>query len=146
MTEAFDPDRFDGVVLKHERVFCLLHGEPFRARYPTGVPIFMVEGFRLVTTNESAWVDARRIAAVPEGAEVPVKLLEAALDLRPICCRLTRVQLLDLYLDTKVGTLHRCRACNRKRLGTPYETQQQKFSHLCFECVCSASATPVHVQ
>jgi hypothetical protein len=146
VNEPLDPNNFDGVVMTHERMFCPLHGEPFRAQYPKGVPIFMVKAFQIATGLESIWDEARRLSNTPEGESPHVKALELVLDVRPACCRVSRRQLFDLYVEAQIGSLRRCRACNRKKLGTPYQTRARAFDHLCFECVCSASETPQHVQ
>ncbi len=139
--KPIDPENFDGIVLDHKRASCPLHGEVFRAQWPKGLPIFMVKAFQLATGIDSVWAEARRIHGIPEGEDIDVKKLEAVFDLKPICCRITRAQLLELYIDARIGTLRRCRVCNRKKLGVPYKTQEQDFEHLCFECVCSASST-----
>jgi hypothetical protein len=141
--KQLDPDNFDGIVLKHDRVFCPLHGEPFRAQYPKGVPIFTVKAFQTATGIEGVWSKAKELTGL---AEPQVKALELVFDLKPICCWLSKGQLHALYVEANIGTARRCQVCNRKGLGTEYKTQQRDYSHLCFGCVCSASATSFNVQ
>lgn len=140
-----DVNNFDGIMLTQARMCCSLHGEPFRAQYPKGVPIFMVHSFQMVTAIPGIWEEARRIAGAAPDTELHPKTMEAVLDVKPICCRLTRKQLFDCYIESKVGTMGRCRVCHRKGIGTEYKTATQFFAHLCFECVCSASSSPQDV-
>ena len=140
--KPFDPATFEGIMLEFKRVLCQVHGSPFRPAWPTGYMIFMVRAFQEVTAVPGVWDDARRLAGVPDGVAVPPKAIELVLDVRPACCRLPAKKLAALYEECKIGRQARCKVCHRKAMGTPIEAANVAYSHCCFLCVASASATP----
>lgn len=142
MTDDMDPKTFAGVVLDHRRVLCAVHGEPFRAEYPRGYAVFMVEAFRAYAALDGTLEEARRLSGTPDGADVPVKAMELALDIKPACCRLPRAALVAVYERCGLGVTKRCKACGRKAKGTPISAVNATYSHLCFSCVAGASETP----
>lgn len=143
LPDEMNPEKTDAVVLKHSRLFCALHGEPFRSQWPKGFVIAMVKGFQMFTAIDGVWDEARRLHGLGADIDLIPKHLEIVMDARPICCRIARTLLLELYKETGIGTMARCKICGRKSLGTPYEaTNLGKLKHLCFDCVVTASATP----
>lgn len=150
--QKFGDENPDAVQLRHELMLCPLHGEPYRAHYPKGYPIFLVEAFRAVTEIESAWDDARRLMPDADRAELgdnspPTRAMERALAVKPACCRLDAKKLVELYTLSNVGVMRRCTCCHRKQLGTPYKTTELEIAHLCFVCVTTRiSATDPRLQ
>ena len=140
--KPFDPATFEGAILEFRRALCSVHGTPFRPTWPAGYPLFIVRAFQEITAIKSVWDEARKIAGLADGDNVPAKVLEKVLDARPLCCRLPPDTLAKLYEETKIGVLARCDVCHRKALGTPIKATNVTYSHCCFTCVASASATP----
>lgn len=130
------------IELNHDRAFCPIHGEPYRADYPRGYPMAMVLLARAVLADKNT---CDSVMAALEGKEVPgddaenkvrfEAAVQAALDVRPACCRISDAALRDVYKET----LHRrarCAMCHRlKRLGAPFKTTTQELSHVCVDCV-----------
>lgn len=118
-----------GVELTHQRVMCELHGEPFRARWPKGYPIFAITLMKII-------IDQPR--ATGEEPRSP-NTIGAELDAQPACCRVTPAELERAYEQSGVGVLRRCRCCRLKRLGTPFKTaiagRVVDHRHICFRCV-----------
>jgi hypothetical protein len=147
VSEGIPPE---AIAMTMDRVICMVHWEPFRARWPTGYPIFMVDAFSRVLGPESApelqeklWADARAALRVEELPEDPKLAIEAALDRTPLCCRLPDETLLDVYAKCGVGVPGRCAGCGRRSvLGAPFSTVHQKMPHVCFRCVVKQA----HVQ
>lgn len=144
--KAFDPATFEGIMMSTERAVCGLHALPFKDGWPRGALVFMVTAFSEATAIPGIWDEARRLGRFgPEVETIPVKALERVFDVKPICCRLSRPNLVKAYEATKVGTMARCKFCDRKGIGTPIETEQQgKIKHVCFPCLAGASSTPFH--
>jgi len=138
--ENFEKD-FDGVFISSKRMYCALHGEPFRERYPMGVPIFTVKAFQIVSGLDSFTKRVSELSGKPIG-ELDPKLMAKALDEKPLCCWLSPDQLVGVYRECDIGVLAICNACGARRFGTRYITRAQTFKHLCFQCVSRASATP----
>lgn len=117
------------ILLTLERLLCARHGEPFRAQWPKGFPIFTVKAFQVVASKPE-------IAAAVEG---DVRGIERLLDEKPACCRLTSDEMLALYGDAGIGVVATCQNCRRFALGTPYSRSMpggvEKDDHICFECV-----------
>lgn len=122
------------VDIPHESALCPLHGEPFRALWPSGYPLFVVEGFKALL-DLPAFADAC-------GGDVG-----KATDLlahEPLCCRLHEEDhLLELYhhvhhmlRNDSPWCMNICRGCKRPAVGGPFRTVQQQWSHLCLACVC----------
>lgn len=117
------------VELTFERALCARHGEPFRARWPKGYPIFMVKAFQVVASKPE----------IAEAVEGNISRITELLDERPMCERLTRDEMLGLYGDAGIGSMAVCDNCRRMALGTPFSRtvggQVMKDDHVCFECV-----------
>lgn len=130
------------IVMKHERAFCALHGEPYRANYPGGgYAVALIELFQAACADERTWNAARELRNLPVGAEPSIVDLEPLLDASTACCRVPRGVLRAIYVDTcaKPG---RCRLCRRKGPGTPftYNTPDGVVEqpHVCVDCVLDA--------
>lgn len=116
--------------LDHKRLFCSLHGEPYRENWPRGFAIAAVE---LARTVLDANLD---VAGDP-------RAVEALLDAKPACCRVGPARLRVVYETSAIGVNARCKCCRRVGLGTVYKTQERRYEHLCFVCVTeNISATP----
>lgn len=135
------------IILTNERATCGVHRLPFREQWPAGLAVFCVEAFRAVTAVPGIWEEARELAQLPADATLGPKLLEAVLDKRPVCCRVSPQALVDLYVATKIGQVKICTYCGRFAKGTPIETVQQgRLDHVCFVCMSTASASSQEVQ
>ena len=118
------------IELSVQRVTCPRHGEPFRARWPKGWPRFTLAVIRALLEEPTfAETLGGDIAAV-----------NAALDVRPACERVSPDVLRAAYRDCGIGTRARCVVCRRRdRVGTPYSRrvggQTVDDAHVCFDCV-----------
>ena len=120
-----------------KHVFCPMHGEPLRTTWPQGYPIFSVKAFQLLAGNPKVVDDCRRLHGLAEDAPIDnVKMLEPVFELKQMCCRLTKDQLMAMYVETRVGVNRRCRVCGKKRLGAPFRAANLgELGHVCFGCV-----------
>lgn len=120
------------LTLSFDRTFCSTHGEVYRAHWPSGAYVAGLLMFEILVNSEKFLEECREVG----GCEKPtIADLEAVLDKKPSCCRMGRDQLMQVFLRSQVGIRAKCKGCNRKRIGTPYKTATQEFSHLCFDCV-----------
>ena len=114
------------VNMTHERMFCARHGEPFRAQYPKGFATGILPAFQ-------RYVETRYDGDIAD--------MDAHLDEKPLCCRLSTPDLLQMYVDADIGRKKRCKICGRREvLGTAYQVMQPdrtiaKIPHVCFSCV-----------
>lgn len=121
--------------LTMDRALCLVHGELFRAKWPSGYPLFMVEGFK-------RW--AQREDVIEESGGEIAGLLRL-LDARPMCCRLTPTEMLALYAwinrqhKFALWPRKRCVNCNQVAYGGPFKTTEREFAHICCRCVVRAA-------
>lgn len=141
--KAFDPDKFDGIVMTRERALCPVHGEVFRDEWPRGFPIFTLMAFQVVVAVDGLWEEARRRAGITDpSAKVDQKALEAVFDARPICCRLPAPELARLLAEARKGKRAWCKVCGQKRAGEAIQTSNMgRIPHICYQCVSTASAT-----
>lgn len=138
-----EPGAKPSLEITPERVICSLHGEPFREQWPKGYSEMVVAAIDHVLDSDGFRGDAKNLCA--EGVEKPgVREMTAALDLLPVCCRLTSDQLLKAYKAAKIGRTKRCKLCGKKREGTHFRTTTVEFRHVCFICVVGRLGTPVH--
>lgn len=122
--------------MPHQRVMCLRHALPFQPRWPLGYPVFTVQALQAVVQMPAFLEDCRRLGGLGADELVDVRLIEAALDAKPACCRVQPAVLVRLYHDTKVGRLGRCDLCRKRDvLGTPLKAVNIKLRHLCFSCL-----------
>lgn len=125
--------------LSFNRMFCSLHGEPFREQWPRGAILFQLKGLQAVLEKDGD--DLKGLVAIVKAPEDPnTRGLELLLDRKPVCCRLPRDRLLALYTETGIGKKARCVSCHRKQLGTSLRSRQSDESvitipHVCFSCL-----------
>ncbi|KKN72199.1 hypothetical protein LCGC14_0413360 [marine sediment metagenome] len=131
----FDPEKFDGIAVTHERLLCARHGEPYRAQWPKGFAITVVALMDYIFKRDDVAAEARELAGCGPGDKPEPKVVEQVLDRIPACCRVHTKQLREVYVKAKIGTRARCEDCRRKRFGTSYLSQEREFAHLCFDCV-----------
>ena len=117
------------VSLALDMVFCRVHGEPFRPRWPKGYAIASIELLK-------AWISTQEETGKIED-------VNGILKERPLCCRVSRDVLYAAYLASGVGKSRRCDLCGKTRAGTKfqaYDSQhaQRFFRHVCFVCVMDA--------
>lgn len=127
------------IMLTHDRAFCPIHGEPYRADYPRGYPTAMVMLAAAVLEDDRTPRDLRALCGQTEDelAGDPVlfnRQVEALLDAVPACCRIRPGKLREIYIET-VAKPARCSVCHRKGPGTPFKTVQRNFAHVCVDCV-----------
>ena len=121
------------IELTPERCFCALHGEPYRADWPSGAPIAMIRLFEVVL--ESREIRRRRFAGELVDDDALTAMVAEVLDETPACCRISPATLRSIYVDSGVGVKASCEACGKLELGTPFRTAQGQFGHVCFDCV-----------
>lgn len=127
--------------LGFSRMFCALHGEPFRAEWPKGAIIFQLTGLREVL-DENAEELASLMLPTDEPDAAGPRSVERLLDRKPMCCRLKRERLVELYTGAAIGRKARCVACHKKQLGTslltrpdPRSSETVVIPHVCFRCL-----------
>lgn len=119
--------------LEFNRVLCSRHGEPFRAKWPSGYAAWVLFGFEAVVQLES-------FQAETGGDQFKIEL---ALDKTPICCRLGDGKVRELFNQIHekchVWDQSGCSKCGRLALGSPIRTtnywgrvKDQGF--VCFDC------------
>lgn len=133
--KPFDPEKFDGIAITHERLLCARHSEPYRAQWPSGLAITMVTLMDYIFKRDDVAAEARELSGCGSDGKPEPKVIEKVLDRIPACCRVHRKQLREVYVKAKIGAVKRCEGCRRKRLGTSYISQEREFGHLCFDCV-----------
>lgn len=128
--EEPEPPKVD-VDLTLARTVCQVHGSPFRAGWPSGWPLFSFEGFRRWTAKPDTVAEL--------GGDL--KRAGALLDAKPLCCRLSQAELLDLLYWVNQQTKHtrwprgRCANCKRNLFGGPFLTRAKSYPHVCLRCV-----------
>jgi hypothetical protein len=122
------------------RVVCPKHGEPFRTRWPKGYTIFALEGMRRLLARDDFHDEWKKVQDT-NPALTRNECIERVLNGFPMCCRLGNKELMELYVDSEVGTVNRCINCKKMTLGTPYiilhpiTKERIKQSHVCFSCL-----------
>lgn len=94
-------DAQPSIVLEPRRVICSLHGKPFRAAWPAGYVPFMLHALRNVLGQDG-------FVAYAGGK---VENINAMLDERPLCCRMSPGDRLDAYAVSKIANRGFCRLC-----------------------------------
>lgn len=119
-----------------QRILCVKHGEPFRNLWPLGFASFSIRAWDRLCTNldfgEECGGDKERI--------------EPLLDIKPICCRLSNIQLVAVYRECPISVLARCEGCGQKKDGSTFSMQNhwgrvKQFKHMCFDCVVNRIVT-----
>lgn len=136
------------VDLSFERMFCGIHGEPFRERWPRGALIFQLAALKHVLGTQEFWDenDQRFGGKSSPDAEIPHAQIEQLLDIQPLCCRLDKAKLLELYeyqhASGGIGIKSFCfaPACGAFALGAPFLQAvpgggRQRIGHVCFRCI-----------
>lgn len=118
------------LALPTSALMCSRHREPFFQQWPKGYAQVVKLALDEVVAKDKALFDA----ATRDGV-LDTELVTALLQAKPACCRVSPELLIKTYEAAEIGTRARCSLCKRKRLGTPYRTQQGDLPHLCFECV-----------
>jgi len=118
------------IELSHDRVACARHNEPFRDDWPNGYGVFATE-LATEVLNDEEFIEA---------VDGEVEQIEAALDEKPLCERVSKTTLIYIYTKTEIGSLDRCAMCREVRLGTPYTmrispSDTRRVPHLCFTCI-----------
>jgi hypothetical protein len=139
MSEQTDPPPIDlskALDLTVKRAACPKHGEPFRAQWPKGWAMFSVKIMSEVLMDPAFPGEWGKLAG-----ENDFRKMEAALDRKPACERVSNEFLLQLYEECGVGEMRTCSNCCRHALGTPYRTIDprtkwpREYAHICFQCL-----------
>jgi hypothetical protein len=131
--EAAEPKR-PPIELEVGRVMCPVHGEPFRRRWPSGYPGFVLYAFEALVARpdfqEATGGDQAKIGPL--------------LDRVPMCCRLPKEVLYAVYRRVQeqfhVWHLGRCRVCDRRdAVGGPIKVPRgggrvRTIDHVCLRC------------
>lgn len=153
-----DRDKHPELLLKPEMIACARHLEPFRARWPEGFAALtiMALGFiqgvpatpdaaKVKAAIEAGTIDAasrefwERDMAGVDDATRSARMVEV-LTARPICERVTRDQLAEMYAGSTIARPGDCRICGETKPGAPYSARSAgrsitKWPHVCFDCV-----------
>ena len=134
MPEDQEPNVVEGFDLQTGQVLCRHHAEPFLANWPLGYTVFAVEGMQRLSKDREFRIATRG----------KLELWQPALDKKPICCRLSRKALLELYQyvqdQTKFCTVADCHMCDKvvcetmvcRVLSMPSRVEMNM--NVCFEC------------
>ena len=136
-------DRPPVIELSFDRMFCAIHGEPFREQWPRDAVIFQLRAIEFLLHDEPTRTEAAQLAGLATGTPPDPKMIEAVLDKRPACCRLGGERLLEVYefqhANKGIGAKGFCPNCGRFALGAPYRNNTpsgvQRLPHVCFRCV-----------
>lgn len=111
-------------------LLCNRHGEPFRLEWP--------KGYLSVVGCMLSWLKSSPgFAQECEGkTDNLVKLLQE----KPFCCRISKGELIQIYLDSGIGKLASCDQCKKTSQGTEYRFfnmfgKARLLKHFCFECL-----------
>lgn len=122
--------------LEIRRVVCAVHGEPFREQWPKGYIPFLLFAIDAVMAQEGFVAYAGR----------EVEKIDAMLDVKPLCCRLSPEKRLQAFVQCELGKIGTCAFCRKVAKGTPYhfmsESGPQRASHVCFSCVANREGQP----
>lgn len=137
------------ILLNPTDVICGRHGEVFKARWPLGYPIFSIMALERVLAQPDFGSAVTRLMEDPDVPDVTTLAAAVRYQLAsiPLCCRLPKAELLDLYneINTKehIWPHRHCDLCKRQRPGGPYRRMPGKnvsayknFKHVCLRCVC----------
>ena len=124
------------ITFKLRQVVCMRHGEPFREQWPKGYMLFLLEAFDKILGPDGDLARRDKVwAGKPDDSHaMDVTHIESAFTRKPMCCWLTRDELLELYIKSEIGKRKFCAVCRELRLGTPITTALRKYPHVCFEC------------
>lgn len=111
--------------LEPRRVICALHGEPFRERWPEGYTQFVLVAIDRVLNQDG-------FAAYADGK---VEAINALLDARPLCCRMSPEHRLEAYARCGVGRDGFCRVCRKtaRVVSMPLGAMPHAVCFLCLE-------------
>lgn len=141
------------LTLQPERVICGRHGEPFKHRWPSGYWEFAV--LALDCLNHQKAFAAMAVEAVEAKGSILTTVPAAVahyLGGRPICCWLTKEELLEVYglanKEANAWDRRRCVLCSRHGHGAPYRKTRPRpetapvhgstigmWAHVCLRCV-----------
>lgn len=113
------------IMLEPGRVICKLHGQPFRANWPEGYVKFLLFAMNAVLGQEG-------FVALAGGN---VETINALLDDRPLCCRMSPEKRLEAYAQSGIGHPGYCRLCRQHRTVVDVPIGQFGLPHaVCFRC------------
>jgi hypothetical protein len=114
------------VIIDFERIFCRVHGEPFRAEWPKGYDI----AYRMLFGEA---VKTAEMLIATGGDKLK---LGAELDRKPACCRVPHKALRAAYITAGVGFKAKCKRCGKFAEGSRFMSGEQVvYDHLCFGCI-----------
>jgi hypothetical protein len=120
-----------GLTLPPKRVMCAIHGEPLRSQWPMGFAVFTMK----VVTKA---LEDKDLSSQCQGK---VERVNAALEVQPACMWVPEDTLLEAYREGGIGRMSRCEECGELSPGTPFQTQEKEYDHLCFFCVIENGKT-----
>lgn len=135
------------IELTFERMFCGIHGEPFREQWPRGAVIFQLKAFTILVEDATFWEELERRFGLDVDAsdEQRHERMGKMFDVRPLCCRLGD-KLVDVYVwqyeNKGIGVPGFCcnPHCGSFALGAPFKQKLpdgrvDRIPHICFRCV-----------
>jgi hypothetical protein len=140
-----DPSQF--VEMTFTRMFCPVHGEPFREQWPRGAALFQLPAIAHIFGLQDFWAELdRRFPGEASEAEFRSRV-GVMFDLKPVCCRLGPAKLLEFYVwqheQGGIGRRGFCCSphCNGTlAFGTAFKQalpngRVEIVPHICFRCV-----------
>lgn len=124
-------------------MFCAIHGEPFREEWPRGGMLFQLKAIEALFAMDALWEEIRAHTGRDPGPSSKEEI-EAALDRKPVCCRLSGDTLLETYrwqhAQGGIGRKGFCSGCGAFGLGASYRFVHsggaiKTLPHVCFACV-----------
>lgn len=128
------PPNETGVQLRFAMVFCTWHGEPLRVKWPQGYAKATLALFQTV-------LDQKEFQQECDGDPTRIN---SALWERPLCCRVSDRQLLDVYRQIGIGERGFCVLCRKKAWGTLCRVASEVMFaqvHVCFRCIVQTAKT-----
>lgn len=137
LEEGVTPTGSSELVLTHQRCFCNLHMTPFKREWPLG---FAKSSLALLEMWMQDPENKREIDA--GGPTAFYDNIHKLLDKKPLCCRVTKQELLRAYMDSGISHQVKCYGCKCSRPGFQMEVGTQmlvqgvkRWQPVCFYCL-----------
>jgi len=142
MTDDKPPFGPEVLNLTFNRLLCARHGETFKYKWPLGYPSWMLFSFQKYEGDGNLI----EICKDAKNIEERNRAIEAHLDEKPVCCRLTAEEVYTIWLEIHKHETSSpwkrapCKGCKKFMVGGPYETVSkthghQRHKHLCLRCI-----------
>ena len=137
LEESVTPTGPSELVLTHKRSFCTLHMVPFKREWPLGFSKATLALLEMWMQDPEA---KREIDA--GGPTAFYDTIHKLLDEKPLCCRVTKQELLHAYMDSGISHQVKCYGCKCSRPGFQMEVGLnlqtigvKRWQPVCFYCL-----------